>query len=128
MVKTLSRLILLVFTAMSAGAAPQARQAASSAPVGRGALQPRSTADLVSSAELTKWMQANGIPRGTTGTINQWEYAMNKLIPGGWHSYGVNFLNPAEQGKKDPTRYTADEFLQGLRKYEAERNQAKPKK
>ncbi len=84
--------------------------------------------DLVTSAQLTQWMQANGVPRGSTATINQWEFAMNKLIPGGWHSYGVNFLNPAYQGKRDPTRYTADQFLQGLRKYEAERNQAKPAK
>ena len=86
------------------------------------------TAGLVTSTQLTEWMQKNGIPRGTTATIDQWEYAMNKLVPGGWHSYGVNFLNPAYEGKKDPTRYTADQFLEGLRKYEAQRNQAQPKK
>ncbi len=86
--------------------------------------QPRNTAGLVTSAQLTQWMEKNGAPRGTTATIYQWEYAMNKIIPGGWHSYGVNFLNRSEQGKNDTTRYTADQFLQGLKKYEAERNQA----
>jgi hypothetical protein len=90
--------------------------------------QPLNTAGLVTAAQLTQWMEKNGRPRGTTATINQWEFAMNKLIPGGWHSYGVNFLNPAYQGKADPTKYTADQFLEGLRKYEAERNQGKTKK
>ena len=90
--------------------------------------QPRMTAGLVTSAQLTDWMQKNGAPRGATATLPQWEYAMNKLIPGGWHSYGVNFMNPAYQGKRDPTQYTADQFLQGLKKFETERNAAETKK
>jgi hypothetical protein len=89
------------------------------------ASQTRITADSVSATELTEWMQKNGNPKGPTATIYQWEFAMNKLIPGGWHSYGVNFLNPSDQGKNDPTKYTADQFLQGLRKYETGRNQKK---
>ena len=105
-----------------------AKKTSEKAPVVQGDSQPRSTAGLVTSAQLTEWMQKNGRPRGATATLPQWEYAMNKLIPGGWHSYGVNFLNQAYQGKKDPTEYTADQFLEGLKKFEAERNQAKPKK
>ena len=91
----------------------------------KAAAKPRMTAGLVTSTQLTQWMKSNGVPKGPTATINQWEYAMNKLIPGGWESYHVNFLNPAYQGKRDPTEYTADQFLNGLKAYEAAHNQKK---
>ena len=105
-----------------------AKRTSERVPAGQGASQSRVTAGLVTSTQLTEWMMKNGNPRGTTATISQWEYAMNKLIPGGWHSYGVNFLKPAYQGKNDPTKYTADQFLEGLRKYETERSQIQTKK